>query len=208
MKRHFSLYGAIALAIASYLSAGAQASPLTFTYDWTPTVPSVSGDHGNNSIDFSNQGPVAVSTSTVVGTASSLSILNKLSDTFTNGGYNLGVKITDGSNAGTLTFSGVLNGVITNGVATSLSSTLTSPATQTLMLGADKFSATILGFVPPNPVGSGNKPGGFGFEITATPGPGGGSEPPPNDVPEPTTLLLSCLGLGGFALRSLRNRAK
>ncbi len=206
MKRHFSLHCAVALAVVSYLSTGAWASP-TFTYDWTPTVPVVTGDGGFNAINFSNQGPVTVSTGTVVGSATSLTVLNTNSDTFTNGGYNLGVKITDGSNSGTLTFSGVLNGVITNGVPESLTSTLTSQATQSIILGSDKFTVSMNGFVPPNPFGSGNKPGGFGFQIDALAGPGGGTAPPPpNNVPEPTTLLLSCLGAAGFAIRSWRKQ--
>jgi hypothetical protein len=98
-----------------------------------------------NAIDFSNQGPVTVSTDSVVGNATSLSVLNGNSDTFTKAGYTLAVKITEGSSSGTLTFSGAFNGVISNGVVQSLTSTLASPATQTLMLGTDKFSVTMSG---------------------------------------------------------------
>jgi hypothetical protein len=204
--KHFSLNCAVALGALAYLSAGAQAD-VTFSYDWSPTVPLVSGDHGFNAIDFSSQGPITVTTNQAVGNVASLSVQNGNSDTFTNSGFNLGVKITDGSNSGTVTFSGQLNGVITNGVPNSLTSTITSPATQTLTLGADQFSVSITGFVPPNAYGAGNKPGGFGFELQIAPS-GSGSAPPPNDVPEPTTLLLSCLGVGGFALRGWRMRGK
>lgn len=206
MKRHFAIQGALALALIAYVSAGAQASPITFTYDWSPSSPSVSGQANMNAIDFSNQAANTVTTTQALGNASSISVANSTSDTLNNAAYSLGVKITDGTLSGNVSFNGELNGTITNGIVNKLTNTLISPATQNLILGGDKFAVTLTSFVPPNPFGAGNKPGGFGFEITAAPG--GSGTPPPNNVPEPTTLLLSCLGAGGFALRALRKRGK
>jgi hypothetical protein len=204
MKRHFGIHGALTLALVSYLSTGAQGSPITFTYDWTTSVSSVSGQSNLNAIVFSNQGPNTVTANQVVGNTTSLSVENGTSDTFSNAVYNLTVKITDGINSGTMTFTGELNGKITNGVANNLTNTWIGPPGPVLSVGTDQFSVAMGQFVPPNPVGVANKPGGFGFEITAVGG--SGTLPPPNDVPEPTTLLLSCLGAGGFGLRLLRKR--
>ncbi len=205
MKNRFWLQCAVVIAIGSYLSADAQASPVTFTYDWTAPS-SVGGQQAMNALDFTSQGAVTVTTNQAVGNAALLSLQNGTSDTFANAGYTLGVTITDGSHSGTATFSGVLNGVVTNGIPISLGSTLTSPATQSLTVGSDQFTVGITGFVPPNAFGPDSKPGGFGFQITAVSGPGGGTAPRPNDVPEPTTLLLSCLGAAGFAVGARRRR--
>jgi hypothetical protein len=205
MNQLKTLAVACTLGAAMLLGGKAQAD-VAFTYDWSPSVPSVSGDKGFNALDFSNQGPVSLTTSQAVGNASSLSVHNGTSDTFTSSGFSLTVKITDGANSGTVQFTGQLNGTITNGTPNNLSATYLSATTQPLTLGNDSFVVKMTGFVPPNSFGAANKPGGFGFEIDATAGNNGGTKPPPNDTPEPSTMLLSVLGLAGAGLGAWKKR--
>jgi hypothetical protein len=201
--RQFSLCCAVALAAISDFSAGAHGSP-TFTYEWAAGLAGISSDQGKNLLLFTYVPPITVTTSQVVGKASSISLQNANSDTFTNRYFDLGVQITDGSKSGGVDFNGVFNGTVTNGVPTTLTATYTTPTTQSLTLGADHFTVKLTGFVSPTSFGAANNPGGFDFEIDAATGLN--SPPPPNDVPEPTTLLLSCLGVGGFAIRAWRRR--
>jgi hypothetical protein len=209
--RQFSLCCAVVFAVISYFSAGAHGSP-TFTYDWTPGLGGITGDQAKNALLFTNGDPFTVTTAQVVGKASWISLQNANSDTFTNKYFDLGVQITDGSHSGGLDFTGVINGTVTNGVPTTMTATYTSPTTQSLTLGSDQFTVKLTGFRPPDPVGGPRgggllpPPGGFDFEIDAATGLN--SQPPPNDVPEPTTLLLSCLGAGGFAIRAWRRRTR
>jgi hypothetical protein len=205
MTRRFSISSIVALALISYVSSAARAS-VTFTYDWSPSVPFLSGAQGMNALDFTSQGPITVTTDKAVGAAASISIDNANSDTFINRGFNLAVQITDGAWSDTRSFSGMFTGTITNGVPNSLSVVYTTPTTLPLTAAnGDQFTVKLTGFVSPNAFGPSSKPGALGFEIDAIDG--NGQEPPPNDMPEPTTLLLSCLGAGGLALRAWAKRA-
>jgi hypothetical protein len=206
MTRQFFISCALGLACIACLSAGGQAGPITFTYDWSKTTPSVSSDNLLNAIEFNPQGAVTVPTGAVVGSVGSISILNGTTDTFTNKSFDLIVKITDGSNSGTVSFNGLLNATVLNGGLTSYSLTYLDPTTQPLGVGSDNFTVSITGSIPPSPFGSDNLPGAIGFEITGTGG-NGNEPPPPNVVPEPTSLLLSCIGAGLCALGVWRKRS-
>lgn len=199
----------VACTLGAAMLAGDKArADVTFTYDWSPSLNSISGDNGSNAIDFANQGPVTLTTSQAVGNASSITIDKNTSDTFGAkgpAGFNLSVKLTDGTASQTLNFAGQLTGNIVNGVPLTLNGTFAIP-TQSVTLNNDQFTVKMTGFVPPNSFGANNKPGGFGFEIDATAGTGGGTKPPPNDTPEPSTLVLSFLGLAGAGMGAWKKR--
>jgi hypothetical protein len=196
-----------AAALGLAMCGTATAGPVTYSYDWTPSNLFVSGDGSHNLIDFSNQGGTTV-TGPTDGAATNISVDNGTSDTFTNVGYTLKVKLTDGANSGSLIFNGLLNGAVNSGVPTGFSNSFTPPTSQSLDLGSDHFVVSMNGFVPPNPFGG--KPGGIGFHIDVNGGNGTPPPPPPppptNDTPEPSTILLSLLGIGGLGVKAWRKR--
>jgi hypothetical protein len=206
MKRLYVALFALALVLGS--GAQAWASPVTWSYNFTPSQNFLLGDTGTNQIDFTNQGAVTTTGSTdVAGT--NLAVHNALSDTFTGKEYILAMAITDGANMGTLNFKGLMNGTITAGNP-SLTNTFETPVTQTLTLGSDTFTVTANSFTSPNPFGASVK-GAIGFHVdvnggsTGTPPPP--PPPPPNPVPEPSTMLLSVLGLAGLGFKAWRKVA-
>jgi hypothetical protein len=200
MKRLLVCLFAATLGLA--MASSAWAGPVTYSYDWTPSNLFIAGDGSHNLIDFSNQGGTTV-TGPTDGAATNISVDNNQTDTFTNIGYTLKVKLTDGANTGTLVFNGTLNGTVTSGVPSGFSNTFVPPTSQSLDLGSDHFVVSMNGFVPPNPFGG--KPGGIGFHIDVNGGNGTPPPPPPtNDTPEPSTVLLSLLGIGGLGLKAWR----
>jgi hypothetical protein len=210
MTRHLcqrpTIRFALALACIASLSAGGHAGSLTFTYDWSPDIPSVSGSNGVNAVGFSDPAPITVTASSITTTGSSLSILKTTSDDFSGRGINLEVKITDGSNSGTLSFSGHFDGSVTNGVPNSLTATFNTP-TQTLPLGPDTFTVSMLGLVSQDSL---PWTGVINALISASAGDTSepGNSPPPLATPEPSTLMLAATAaacLGTMAWRKARD---
>lgn len=199
LARPFPIHCTIALTWIAFLSVGAHGSPLTFTYDWSASLPSISGNNGLNAIDFSSSGPLSGTQGMNPATASSLSVQNGTSDTFTARAFNLEVKITDGSNSGTVAFSGQLNGSVVNGAPTSLAATVLNPMTQTLKLGTDTFTMSLGGSAPQNGMPWSGKLTGviLADPVSDVPPPG------PLNTPEPSTLMLAataaaCLGTAAW----------
>jgi hypothetical protein len=196
-------------ALGVVLSAGTTwAGPATFSYDWTPSVLFVPADGAHNGLDFSNQGSTGpLTTLSAVGNAASVTFDTTHDDVFSAVPYTLKVKITDGADSQSAILSGTISGHIVNGNATDLSATLPTPVSLPAFSNGDTFTATLTAFVPPT---FGGKAGGFGFQIDANGGSGQPPPPPPppptNDTPEPSTVLLSLVGIGGLGLRVWRNR--
>jgi hypothetical protein len=198
---------------AVVLTAGTTwAGPATFSYDWTPGNLFVSGSGMHNILDFSNQPTVGpLTTLSTVGNASSLTWDNTQDDVFNNVAYTMKVKITDNGESQSAVFAGTISGHIVNGNATDMTATLPAAAPLGPFANGDTFTAQLTAFVPPT-FGVGGKPGAFGFQITANGGSGTGPGLPPGggtkDTPEPSTILLSMLGIGGLGLRAWRNRKR
>ena len=200
MKRLF------AIALALFVGSGtAWAGPVTWSYNFTPSANFLLGDAGTNQIDFTNQGAVTTTGSSDI-VATNMSIHNGLSDTFTGKEYIMQMNLTDGANSTTLNFKGLVNGTIVNGNPV-LTNTFESPVSQTATLGVDTFTVTMNSFVSPNPFNpdpSKVTKGAIGFHVDVN----GGEPPPPppptNDVPEPSTMLLSVLGLAGVGYKAWR----
>jgi hypothetical protein len=121
-----------------------------------------------------------------------------------NGSYSISMVLGTSANgspmSGTLTFKGKLSGNFS-----SASSNVTNKfdpllSTQTLTLGAYTFTVTLLPFTPPGPPGSSNA-GSIAAFVSLSGG------PHITSVPEPSSMLLSGLGLtflGGAAWRKRR----
>jgi hypothetical protein len=103
----------------------------------------------------------------------------------------------------TLTFSGFFNGTI-SATSSNVAFTATAPLTQTVKLGTNTYTINLGNYSPPGPPDASNA-GSISAhvgvnEIVVTGGGGGGN----NNAPEPSTLLLSCLGLAGTGLAGYR----
>src|SRR5262249_2275459 len=102
----------------------------------------------------------------------------------------------------TLKFKGVFNGTI-SATSANVTTTFLAPLTQTVTLGGNTFTVNLGGYVPPGPPDASNA-GSISAHVAVNeispPGTTGGT----GQSPEPSTLLLSCLGLGGLGLAGRR----
>jgi hypothetical protein len=197
-------------AVALGLFAGVNArADILWSYDFTPGTATVISDSGNNSITFTNQPLFNASNNSDV-VATNIAVKTPVvgtSDTFTHQNYTIKMYLKDTASgaftAVPLLFSGDLTGTITPTSTNIVNEFDPAHVTATVTLGSNTYTATIGNYTPPGPAGS--IPGSFSVHVTVVHN--GGHEPPPtNDVPEPSTMLLSCLGLAGLGLRAWRKR--
>jgi hypothetical protein len=104
----------------------------------------------------------------------------------------------------TLKFTGFFNGTI-SATSSNVQFTPTAPLTETVKLGGHTYTVNLGNYAPPGPPAASNA-----GSISANVGVdefthGGGGGPPPH-APEPSTLLLSCLGLSSIGLAAWRKR--
>ena len=211
MNRLFSAPLA-ALALTLAFSAGVQAAPLDptqiqWSYNFAPGAPAVTAD-GNPAagVTFTNEPTgFAVGSSDVV--ATNLRIFSAASSgtpdvLSSSGAYTLVLNLAtveDGfTYSGSLTFSGKLGGSFSKESA-NVTNAFGPNNTQVLSLGSYIFTVSLPFFTPPGPPDQTNA-GSISahVEVTAL---------TPNQVPEPSTMLLSALGmsfLGGAAWRKRR----
>jgi hypothetical protein len=114
-------------------------------------------------------------------------------DRFTDRAYSLTLDLTDTASqaAGSLTFTGLLNGTLSESNA-NITNTFDGPLTQTLLLGGNEYSVTIGPFTPPGPPTAENL-GSISARVSVQ-----GTQPlpaPVQEVPEPSGLVLVSLGL-------------
>jgi hypothetical protein len=221
MKR-FLTAPVAALAVLLLVAAGAHADPaITWSYNWAPQAgPSGSAvlADGNNAagVTFTNdQQKFSHSFSTDI-VATNLKVFSTADDgtpdkiTGSNGNYSLSLTLglSGTQQTATLTFTGQLGGTFS---ATSANVTNTwmdagagveKTATLTNADGTYKFHVTLGNYSPPGPpLGDGDSlKGAMTAHVTI-------EHITPTGVPEPSTILLSGMGLtffGGAALRRLR----
>jgi hypothetical protein len=116
---------------------------------------------------------------------------------FTNSPYRLGVTLTDVNSkaSGTLNFAGVFDGSLTDSTA-DLHTRFTSATRQSLILGHHRYTVSLTSYSPPDPPAE----GGAG-KISAF------VNVQPVSAPEPSTLVLTGIGLAVAAFSCLRRRA-
>lgn len=168
------------------------------------------GQYGNNWVSGTNSGSVVIAN---LGT-----VINGIdpypSESYQFGGssaqYGLGLLLRDQASgaSATLTFRGYFSGYLPfedASVPYSLTNTFVGPTTQTLQLGHNLYTVTLGPVVLPRYfIAPDDDPnwdsGGISASISA--------QPLTNSTPEPSSLLLACLGLPSLGLTVWRRRRK
>jgi hypothetical protein len=191
------------------LASQAHADFVPWSYNWEPsTLVIKAGGAGTGGLSFTDE-PLkhADGTSDVVVTnirAFSSAPRNN-PDVFSNAGISFSLVIKDelSNQTATLNFGGVFNGTI-SATSSNVHFTPTAPLTQTVKIGSNTYTVNIGAYAPPGPPAASNA-GSISSnvainEIVHGGGGGGGG----GQAPEPSTLLLSCLGLSGMGLAGWR----
>jgi hypothetical protein len=189
-----------------------------WTYNFTPNQNFVSAAApGTGTLTFTNEpAKGATNNSDVVLTNLKVSSTapNDAPDKFNNTAWSGTLTLTDNaSNASkALTFSGMFNGTFSGGDPTkniggnaNVTNTFTSLSSYSWTApNGNQYTITLGNFTPPGPPTASNA-GSISVHVAVTPGNGtisGGG------APEPSTLLLSCLGLGFASAASWRKRQR
>jgi hypothetical protein len=211
MKRSFSVkLTALALALLGGAAPAASipASNLQWTYNFSPGSPSVVSDTNPSAyVQFTNEPTkAAVGNSDIV--ATNLRVFSAATaaapDVISAGGnYSLTLVLSTVDNgtpySTSMTFNGKLDGTF-SAESANLTNTFGANATQTVQLGTYFFTVSLVAYTPPGPPDQLNA-GSLAAHVSVS------SAGPGEISPEPSTMLLSALGLtclGGAAWRKRR----
>ena len=203
MKRSLTL---LVPAFALLLGAGARAraDQVQWTYNWDRSPVSVLSDSGNGSVLFTNEPTKqAVGSSDTVATnlkASSLAASSHPDTLTSSGAYKLTLTLTDTTSgqSGVLSFLGKLSGTFSKDNA-NITNAFTGALTGTLTLGKNTYTVTIGPYSPPGPPSASNF-GSIAAHVDVQPG------VVVAKTPEPTSLVLGCVGLSLAGVSSWRKR--
>jgi hypothetical protein len=202
MKRALSY---LLAALAGLIATGSslRAGPIEWKYNWTPVFGStILSDNTLSKVTLSNE-PLddAAGTSDIVATnITTFSNAPRANpDTFSNGAYKLQLQLTDVASglAETFFFEGKLTGDLSK-FSSNLLNTFTSPQTIVKVIGDNEYTVTIGYYVPPGPPTSDNK-GSIGARVVVRP-------LDVNKTPEPSTMILSFVGLSLMGVAGWRSR--
>jgi hypothetical protein len=206
MKRSSIFSLAVALAFTLLAQAQLRADFVSWTYNFGRSPVAVpAGGSGTGGLSLTDESThQADGTSDIVATniRAFSSAPRNHPDTFTNSPYTLSLSLKDNASglSTTLAFHGVFNGFI-SATSANVTTTFTAPLTETVKLGSNTYTVNLGNYSPPGPPAASNA-GSISAhvavnEITPPPPP-----PPTGDAPEPSTLLLSCMGLFGLGAAS------
>jgi hypothetical protein len=217
MKRSLlAIASAVGLLCLGSTPAWASPSPtpdVNWTYNFTPAQPFVSADPpGSGTVTFTNE-PTKSATNSSDVVVTNLRVSSTASpsnpDTLhTNGAWTTTLTLTDTASGAstTMTFTGKLSGTfsasnanVTNTFTGKTSYTWTAP-------NGNMYTVSLVGYTPPGPP-TDNNAGSISAFVQVTPGNGSGHTGG-GSTPEPSTLVLSCLGLSFAGLTSLRKRRR
>ncbi len=204
-----SIASTAGLLLLAGTSAWADPTPppeVQWTYNFTPNQSFVQSSSGSGTITFTNE-PVknASNSSDVVLTNLRVSSTapDSSPDTFKNAAWSGTLTLTDtASGASTnMAFSGQLGGFFSAGNANVTNQFTGTTSYNWTAPSGNVYTVTVGNFTPPGPPTATNA-GSISVHVAVTSGEGhiGGG------APEPSTLLLSCLGLGFASAASWRKR--
>jgi hypothetical protein len=209
MKRFLVSIASVSLLLLAGAPAWASPTPtdVQWTYNFTPNQSFVKSDSGTGSITFTNEpAKNANNSSDVVLTNLRVSstATNSSPDSFNNAHWSGTLAITDkASNAGTtLTFQGQLGGTFSAGNANVTNTFTGTTAYNWTAPNGNKYTVTVGNFTPPGPPTASNA-GSISVHVAVN---GSVGPPPVGHAPEPSTLVLSCLGLGFAGAARWRKR--
>jgi hypothetical protein len=219
MKRSLSLFAA-AFALALTATAQSQAD-FSYTYNWSATPIAIGAGTGGvtltdeSAVTTTHETDTAASNITVFSAAPSTSP-DVIPTPAGGSNYSLAVTIADsnGTQTGTISFTGLLLGQLTHD-SSNLTNSITGSTDDTgthtgqtfgsVVINGTQYTVSYNGFAAPGPEAQHNV-GSISFHIAIAPA-GGGT----NDSPEPSSMVLGCLGLtflGGVVLRARRRKAE
>jgi hypothetical protein len=207
MKRSLPLF---ASALLFFAGTSVRADPIAWTYNWTPSVSSLSADSpGTGGVSFTNEPTKnAINNSDIVVTNlkdfSTATSANP--DAFTKGGaYSFTLVLTDSASGehATLTFTGKLSGNFSANNS-NITNLFTGQTSQTVTLGKYDYTVSTVAYTPPGPPSASNS-GSISAHVNVQPhgGPVSGGT-----TPEPSTMVLSVLGLSFAGAARWRQRRR
>jgi hypothetical protein len=193
----------LAVACVALPPGAARADLIAWSYNWEPAAPAVFADSPAAGKVAMSDEPAASAAGNSQIVATNLRTFSSASPgtpaTFTNQGYGLILALTDTASgaSGTLTFAGQLNGTLSASYSI-LANKFTAPTVKSLTLGGNTYTVTLDGYTAPPPPGAANA-GSIGATLTVAAGSKGGGGGG-GSAPEPSTAVLTCLGLAGLGV--------
>ena len=203
MKRSlFSLWGT-ALGLMLLAAANAQATFVPYDYSWAPNslvVGADSGGTGGISMTLQQMARAEGSSDVIATNLRTFSSAPRTTpDQVARGSYSLTLTLTDvGSGvSGQVRFDGYFSGTFST-TSSNVSNNFVGDVTKTLVLGSHTYVITIGPYAPPGPPNASNA-GTISAHISVDEDGHQGDE-----APEPSTLLLSCMGISFVGAASWR----
>jgi hypothetical protein len=197
---------ASALAVLFLAGTSARADFIDWSYNWERNPVSVaSGGAGTGGVSFTDE-PTKMATGNSDVVATNVRVFSSATaanpDVLPAGSnYTLSLTLTDKASGatGTLNFGGTLSGTFSASNA-NVGNTFTGPLSQTLTLGNNTYTVTIGPYSPPGPPSASNA-GSIAAHVDVNGGTIGNTQ-----TPEPTTMVLGCLGLSFLGAAGWRKR--
>jgi hypothetical protein len=192
----------VAAVVLALGASTARADFVSWSYNFTPSELAIPADPpGTGGLSLTNEPEKqADGTSDVVVTniRGFSSAPRGTPDKFTHANVSFSLVLTDELSRASadLTFSGFFSGTI-SATSANVQFTPTAPLTQTVTLGGNVYTITFGSYAPPGPPTASNA-GSLSAHVAVNESNG------VNGTPEPSTLLRSCLGLGGLGLVGVR----
>jgi hypothetical protein len=205
MKRSSAFLFAAALALTLSAQAQLRADFVSWSYNWTPSTLALPADvPGTGGLSLTNEPTKnADGTSDVVVTniRGFSSASRATPDHFTHAGYTFTLVLTDLSSgqAAHMSFTGFFSGTL-SATSSNIANTFTGVTTGTATLGGHTYVVTLGNYSPPGPPTASNA-GSISAHVAVD------EVRPPGitgQAPEPSTLLLSCMGLAGLGASAWR----